>query len=160
MKHILWLVMCCCFGVITPTLAMPQDEPIDIISDRLEYTQQNRTALFEGDVKVTHGKLALGSDYLKIKYKEDQGVENIVARGHVTVVDGENTATSDTAHYNPSTGTVTMVGNVKMLRDGNVLTGEELYYDPEKGTMKLANEAEQGRVRASFTFEDVKKAEE
>lgn len=147
-------------GAVAPSFALDADAPINVTSNELEYTQNKQQAIFSGGVKVKHGKLALGSDVLKIMYantnKNDKnapsGLEKIHASGHVTVVDGENTASSNEAVYNPVTGILTMQGAVKMLRNGSVLTGDKLYYNPETGTMNLANE-NNGRVRATISLE-------
>ncbi|MFH1475955.1 MAG: LptA/OstA family protein [Verrucomicrobiota bacterium] len=95
-----------------------------ITSTRLNFDQQKRTALFEGNVVVTDREIKILSDRLEVFFTEDNKVDRIEADGRVTIIRNDLKATGAKAAYDMQTGKLQLTGNPCIQRDQDKLTGE------------------------------------
>lgn len=156
MRLILALVMAGLYAV--PVFAAPA-EPIDIDAAKLEVNQKAGTAVFSGGVKVVQGAMTLTAPTLNAVYGGGGKTElkSLTATGGVTIVRGgpeTETATGETAVYNPSAQTLTLSGGqVTLTRGGNTLSGSQLVYNMATGNAQLTANPATGRVKARFVPE-------
>jgi lipopolysaccharide export system protein LptA len=98
----------------------------------------------------TTGKSTLGGG------KGAQNIRRIEARGGVTVITKDQSATGDLGIYDLKTKTITLSGNVVVSQGQNVIHGQRVVVDTETGNARVesggggagANAAGGGRVRA------------
>lgn len=147
------------FTLFILTAAMAQavtaDAPIDVDADQLEVLRDKGMATFSGNVRVIQGDMRLTSQTLTLRYNEAQkdndlgGVTEIRAKGKVTIVFGDDTATGNEAVYDVPGKKVRLQGNVTLVREENVLRGETLVFDLVTGDAALTA-APRERVKARF----------
>lgn len=136
--------------------------PIEIVSDSLEITKDQETAVFQGNVNAVQGRMSLRADLLKVKYrKSDAGpagdaspFSRIDATGNVVLTTPAERATGDWAVYQVDDKTVTLGGVVVLTRGDNTIRGRRLVVNLATGQSKIdSGEAAAGqqRVRAVFT---------
>ncbi len=133
--------------------------PIEIVADSLVVRQNERLAVFSGNVDATQGDRSLRADELKVFYGEErpgggQGIRRIEATGRVVVVEPGQTAQGDRGVYDPDAGRIRLDGNVILTRGDNVVRGGQLEMDLATGTAVVRAARAGGpsgeRVRALF----------
>jgi lipopolysaccharide export system protein LptA len=138
-------------------LKLSNDKPIQIESDTLEIHDQDKQALFDGNVKVVQGAMTLNSDHMVVFYKgKSTGVttgsgdiDRIEVKGKVYVFSGTQTARGDEGSFEMASQFLTLTGKQVVLTDGpNVFTGCKLTVQMKTGLAKLDNCG--GRVRISI----------
>jgi lipopolysaccharide export system protein LptA len=148
-----------------------QDQPIQIDAKSLEVHDKSKTATFSGDVKVVQGDTTMTCKILVVFYGQElgiagrqvasanstagavpdaQNIRRIEARGSVTVVSKDQTASGDLGVYDVLAKTITLTGNVVVTQGPNVIHGERVVVDTVTGNahVEAAPGAPQGRVRA------------
>lgn len=126
----------------------PAALPIEVTAQQLEAHQEQRKAIFSGDVVAKQGDITLYCDKL-IVYSlpvEDQ-VDRLEALGSVRVVQLDRTATADRAIYRQLQGTLVLYGNAQVHQGQNLVTGEEItvYLQENRSVVKGGDS---GRVKA------------
>lgn len=133
--------------------------PIEIVADSLVVRQNERLAIFSGNVDATQGERSLRADELKVFYGEEstgggQGIRRIEASGRVVVAEPGQTAQGDRGVYDPAAERIQLDGNVVLTRGGNVVRGGQLEMDLATGTAVVRAARPGGppgeRVRALF----------
>lgn len=133
--------------------------PIEIVADSLVVRQDERLAIFSGNVDATQGERSLRADELKVFYAEErsaggQGIRRIEATGRVLVAEPGQTAQGDRGVYDPVAGRIQLDGNVVLTRGDNVVRGGQLEMDLVTGTAVVRAARPGGppgeRVRALF----------
>lgn len=132
-------------------------DPITIDAESVTYQLKEQTITFTGTsankVKVTQTGRILSAKNLTAHLSDGGGLENLNATGGVTVQqnigDVAEKATSSSAVYNLSNGTLVLEGNATITRGENVLRGEKLVYNLKDGTVKVTPKAGQ-RIRANL----------
>lgn len=118
-----------------------KNEPIEIVSDRMEAFNEKKMVVFSGNAIAKQGNTILKSDKLLLYYKKDPAkkdkigtkeiegtgdLEKIEAKGKVSLTQGEKIATGGKAIYFQDSGQVIMTGN-PVLREGkNVVKGDRV----------------------------------
>ena len=147
-----------------------RDKPVKIQAASLEVREKDKMATFTGDVQVFQGDTEMRCKSLVVFYEEGAGkdgkdgahkntlkaadpgphgqqeISRIEAKGGVVVVQKDQHAQGDTAHFNMKENTVTLVGNVIVTRRQDVLRGQRLVVDLTSGVSKM----DQGRVEGLF----------
>lgn len=147
-----------------------RDKPVKIQAASLEVREKDKMATFTGDVQVFQGDTEMRCKSLVVFYEEGGGkdgkegahkntlkaadpgphgqqeISRIEAKGGVVVVQKDQHAQGDTAHFNMKENTVTLVGNVIVTRGQDVLRGQRLVVDLTSGVSKM----DQGRVEGLF----------
>ncbi len=143
--------------------------PIEVAAEALEVRQEERMAVFTGNVDATQGELRLQADEVQIHYQAGEGsgsdVTRLNANGEVHVSSPRETARGDWAIYDVASETVTMGGNVVLTQGPNVIEGDQLIINLATGRSRIeggasmvreADDGEEGdtRVRGLFTIPD------
>lgn len=119
------------------------NEPIEIVSDKLEVREKENLAVFTGNVQLVQGKLTLRTVRMTVHYTgQPQGaaggtgaatgagateVERIEAEGRVYLKSGEQVATGDQGFFDMKSDTMVLTGKEVVLSEGgNVVKGCKL----------------------------------
>ena len=112
------------------------NDPIQIEADRLEVRDEEKIAIYQGNVRVRQGETLLKTSELRVHYTGNasggvpgSGVDRIETAGPVTVRSGEQTASGDKAVFEMAREVVTMSGNVIIADGKNVVRGNRLVVD-------------------------------
>jgi lipopolysaccharide export system protein LptA len=152
-----------------------QDQPVQIEAASLEVRDKNKTATFSGSVQVVQGDTKMKCQTLVMFYGKEvgiagataaidakpngpmpqsaQNIRRIEARGGVTVVTKDQTASGDLGIYDLVSKTITLTGNVVVSQGQNVIHGERVVVDTVSGNARVESTNEggattPGRVRA------------
>ena len=135
-------------GAAEKELPKPSDLPVEVTALHLEALQEQRKAIFTGEVVAKQGDMSLYCDKLVVYSLPDQDqVDRLEAFGRVRVVQGDRTATADQAIYRHQQGTLELRGNAQVHQAQNQVSGEEImvYLQEDRSVVKSG---EDGRVRA------------
>jgi lipopolysaccharide export system protein LptA len=139
-----------------------QDQPIQIDAATLEVRDKEKMATFAGDVQVVQGDTTIKCQKLVVFYGPEPGtaaaaaqakrqqqaqqpqpagglpgrqqdIRRIEARGGVTVISKDQTASGDLGVYDLKTKTITLLHNVTVAQGKNVLHGERVVVDTVSG---------------------------
>jgi lipopolysaccharide export system protein LptA len=166
-------------GLLPGSQGQDQSQPIQIDAKSLEVHDKSKTATFSGDVKVVQGDTTMTCRLLVVFYGQElgiagagakpvakpvvastngatgavpntQNIKRIEARGAVTVVSKDQTASGDLGVYDLPAKTITLSGNVVVTQGKNVIHGERVIVNTVTGDahVESAPGAPQGRVRA------------
>jgi lipopolysaccharide export system protein LptA len=158
-----------------------RDAPVQIEAATLEVHDKSKTATFSGNVQVVQGDTTMRCRSLVVFYGQEigigeaggatttaaiktpagapkgaQNIRRIEARGAVTVITKDQSASGDLGIYDLKNKTITLSGNVVVSQGQNVIHGERVVVDTETGNARVesggsgtaAGGANSGRVRA------------
>ena len=151
-------------------IKLDKDQPIHIVSDRLDAYNEKKLVVFSGNAVATQGDKTIKADRLFLYYKKDPKVpektgtqdigssgdlEKIEAKGHVTITQGERVVTGNDAVFYQDTQKIIMLGNAVMREGRNVINGDRIvvFLDEDRGVVESV---EKSRVRATIYPEDKK----
>lgn len=146
---------------VMPRVSQDTKQPIEITADNLEVQQQQRLAVFKGNVDARQGEIRLRADTLRVHYSDAQqrnpdaqAISRIDAVGNVFFSSQKETAQGEQGVYDVDKGTITMNGQVVLTSGDNVIKGTRLVMNLNTGTSTIdgaptAN-APRGRVRGIF----------
>ncbi|OWU86283.1 organic solvent tolerance protein OstA [Oceanicola sp. 22II-s10i] len=154
--HRLLLALSLCAFALTAAPAMAQgsnlafgqnaqnsDEPVEVEADSLAISQNDGTAEFTGNVKMTQGDLRMTAPRVLVRYAEDQSrIQSLEATGGVVIVSGEDVAESERADYDVDAAEIVLSGSVTVVQGQTTLTSERMTISLDNGTAVM-----QGRVR-------------
>lgn len=135
------------------------EQPIEINADSLEVRQDDRIAVFRGNVDAVQGQVRLRADELKVHYRAGAGgqrggvdgtIERIDATGNVFVSSPGETAQGDSGVYDVARREITLTGKVVLTRGQNVIRGRRLVLNMTTGQSRIDGGGAQGRVRGLF----------
>jgi lipopolysaccharide export system protein LptA len=149
---------------------LDKDQPIQIVSDRLDAYNEKKLVVFSGNAVATQGDKIIKADRLFLSYKKDPrapekvgaqdigsagDLEKIEAKGHVTITQGERIVTGNDAIFYQETQRIIMLGNAVMREGRNVINGDRIvvFLDEDRGVVESV---EKGRVKATIYPEDKK----
>jgi lipopolysaccharide export system protein LptA len=142
-----------------------KNEPIEIVSDRMEAFNEKKMVIFSGNAKATQGDITLKADQLLLFNKNEPGkkdkavtkendisgeLDKIEARGNVIITQKERMATGDEAIYQQDSGQMILTGNA-ILREGkNIITGCKVivYTNEDHGSVVPCTPGKNERVKA------------
>ncbi len=147
-----------------------KNQPIQIVSDRMDAYNEKRLVVFSGNAVATQGDKIIKADRLFLYYRKDSrtseksgaqdiggpgDLEKMEAKGHVMITQGERVVTGDEAIFYQDMQKIVMVGNAVMREGRNVINGDRIvvFLDEERGVIESA---EKGRVKATIYPEDKK----
>jgi lipopolysaccharide export system protein LptA len=159
-----------------------KDAPVQIEAATLEVHDKSKTATFSGNVQVVQGDTTMRCRSLVVFYGQEvgigesggnattgtavkspltgtkgaQNIRRIEARGGVTVLTKDQSASGDLGIYDLANKTITLSGNVVVSQGQNVIHGERVVVETETGNARVesagsgagANASGGGRVRA------------
>lgn len=136
-------------------VAESQDmKDVDIEADQMEVLDEQKKAIFRGNVVGKRGNVTLNAASLEVSYvesKQPDGTDRtevtfLDAKGAVKIVTRSQTITGEWAKMDVKANDVTVGGKVKVVQGRTVLTGEKLFADLDTGKSEMTG----GRVRGSF----------
>ena len=145
-------------------LKLSNDQPIQIESDQLEIKEQEKLAVFKGNVSVIQGTTSLKSGHMVVHYKSggksmtagNTDIERIELAGGVLLNSGTQQATGDTGSFEMASQVFVLQGKQVVLSDQqNVFVGCKLTVHATTGEAHL--EACGGRVRIQLDPKSQKK---
>ena len=128
------------------SLALSNDEPIQIESDLLKINEETSQATFTGNVKVVQGDTVLQAGEMVVNYVKNGGsvssgdaeISEIELYKKVLIVSGTQTATADEGNYNMADEVLVLTGEKVVLTDAeNVFIGCKLTVLMKSGQAKL-----------------------
>ncbi|MCE3006366.1 MAG: hypothetical protein LW853_05990, partial [Rickettsiales bacterium] len=138
----------------TTPLKMDSKQPIEIASDLLEVLQNEKKAIFSGNVIATQGTIKMRAASMTVFYREEQpatgaatpeartpadsealgkGIYRIDADGNVIFTTPTETAQGAKAIYDVDKQTITLSGQVTLTRGKNILKGTAMTYNLATG---------------------------
>lgn len=135
-------------AVTVGSLEHDTDLPVEVTSDTLSVANEIGEAVFDGNVVVIQGPMRLASAKLEVSYDAETGtndIEEMVATGGVTFVNGTEAAESERAIYNPDAGTLVMLGDVLLTQGATAIAGDRLTVNLDTGEGLM-----EGQVRTTF----------
>lgn len=159
-----------------------RDQPIRIDANSLEVLDQQKKAIFSGNVVVQQGDTTLRSRELVVFYDgkgagtgagaadtakagealasgnpmSSSSIRRLEINGSVVVTTKEQTATGDQGVFETASNTITLTGNPVILTQGpNVIRGKKLTVDLANGASRF----EGGRVESLIVPNSVKQME-
>ena len=138
--------------------------PVKILSDKMEYVQENNTVVFIGNVHVDREDFQIWSDKLTVFMESSgeqgqqqamepdgsQDIEKLLAEGSVRIERDQQVGTSERATYWTKRGVVVMEGN-PVLQDGeSSISGEVITYHLEDNR-GVVESGQRQRVQAIFS---------
>jgi lipopolysaccharide export system protein LptA len=146
-------------GQSKPKAQVEKNQPIEIVSDRLDAYHEKRMVVFSGNAVATQGVRTIRADVLTIFYKEDKNkeekktagkpagdaeavgdLERVEAKGHVTITEPNRIVTGEDAVYEQGLQKITMTGNPVLREGANVIRGDRVvvFLDENRGVVESA----------------------
>lgn len=124
--------------------------PVEVTADELSVDRNSGQAIFSGSVVAGQGDLRLSADRVRVEYATQNGqstgrINQLVATGNVTLVNGAEAAEAQEAVYSVASSEIVMTGDVLLTQGPSALAGEKLIVDLQAGTGRMV-----GRVRTVF----------
>lgn len=124
-------------------------EPIQVVSERLDFDYNRRRTVFRGNVEVTQGDIQLVSDILTVDYAQvgDQNqMREVTADGHVVITQGARKAAGDRAVYDQASRTLVLTGNAVLTEGSNQVNGDTIVVYPDESRMEVKGENRRVKV--------------
>jgi lipopolysaccharide export system protein LptA len=149
------------------------DEPIEIVSDRMEAFNDKNLVVFSGNAAVTQGNSVLKADKLLLYYKDKNdktdnkitaemnrtgNLEKIEAKGNVCLTQDQRVATGDEAIYYRESNKIILTGNAVLNEGKNSIKGDSVtvFLNENKGTVEGST---QKQIKAIIYPQDRKKTQ-
>ena len=145
-------------------LKLSGDQPIEIESDRLEIRDNDRVAVFSGNVRVVQGATVMRSGRMIVHYSNDggsissggAGIEKLEVDGTVHLRSQDQVATGDRASFNMRDEVLVLTGERVVLSEGdNVIVGCRLTVEMRSGQARFegcaSGESSSGRIIMQIT---------
>lgn len=116
---------------------------VEISADSLGISEQEGSAVFEGNVRISQGDLHLFAPKVTVLYGSGtQEIDRIEASGGVTLSSGDSKIEAQLARYEVGSGTVALEGDVLLVRGPAAISAQAAHLDIRSGTARLS-----GRVK-------------
>lgn len=156
-KTILLFVMTCLAPASVLAEKADRSRPIQIEADSVRMDDVQKTAVYEGNVILTQGTLAIKADRIDV-HQDDAGMSKSEAIGQPVSfrqkMEGRDEfleARARRIDYDARTETMKLIGNAYVSRGSDELRGGVIVYDVRKERYQAEGASEdnkQGRVRA------------
>lgn len=133
-------------------LADQADEPVRVDADTFEIFEENRLAVFTGNVIIVQGDFHMWAPRAEVRYGEGgtTDLKTVDAEGGVKIEMNGQTATSKRASFAVKDRVLTLLDDVKVVDDDSTVTGPRLVIDIRAGTSRFAGDGSGGRVTGIF----------
>ena len=109
------------------------DQPVNISSDSLEYSNKDNTAIFRGNVVARQGDMSMFADQMEATYagksgekNEKGGIKELAATGNVKIIQGERIATGQKIVFYGDEQKIVATGNPRVWQGNNVIVGNKI----------------------------------
>jgi lipopolysaccharide export system protein LptA len=139
-------------GAMKQKPRVDKNQPIEIVSDRMDAYNEKRMVVFSGNALATQGLRTIRADRLTLYYKENKksagrptvevegtgDLERVEAKGNVTITEGERVATGDDAVFEQDIQKITMTGNAVLREGANIVRGDRVFVflDENRGVVE------------------------
>lgn len=114
------------------------DEPVEVTADTLSVNQEDGQAVFSGNVRAVQGDMKLSADRVLVVYSEDRSrIARLEASGGVTIVSGSDAAEARTADYDIDAGEIVMRGDVVLVQGENTMNAQNMTVDLKTGAARM-----------------------
>jgi len=124
----------------SPALFGKSKDPVDIVSDALDFDQKQQIATFTGNVTAHQADTTLHCDTLKIYFtKPGNKLKEIVATGKKVVINlQQKKGICRKMHYYDNERKIVLSGNPSLDDGKNIITGETIifYIDEKRSVVK------------------------
>ena len=129
--------------------------PIDVDAARVEWRNDNRTAVWSGNVKAVQGKLTLEAATIRVATRSDGDKLQILrmdADGNVRLTSPGEEARSRSAIYDVENRLITMIGDVVLNQGQSMLRGQRMVINLVSGrtTLDPGGKGSSSRVTGRF----------
>ncbi len=136
------------------SLESQQDREVDIEANQMQVFEDDRKAIFTGNVDARRGTVKLKCDKLIVHYieaKKQDGskkteVTHLDATGHVVIITKNQRITGSWAKMDVKANQVNVGGNVVVVQGKTIIKGKKLFVDLDKNISQFTG----GRVKGSF----------
>lgn len=130
---------------------------VDIEADTMEILDEQKKAIFKGNVNAKRGDVTLKTDTLVVTYAETTDAKGekktevtmLDADGNVVIVTNKQTVTGKTAQMDVKGNKLWVKGGAKVVQGKTVMNGEQLFVDLKTNKSEMTG----GRVKGSFVPE-------
>lgn len=121
-----------------------------ITSQRLEFDNRARVAVFVGNVLVRDATMRMRTDRLTVTFDETEQPARVEAQGNVVILQTDRLARSQSAVYDVAAGKMVLTGAAEVRRGRDLLKGDTITFwrDQDRievvpGTLIIAPESRQ-----------------
>ena len=138
------------------SLPLKLDQPVNISSDALEYSNKDNSAIFRGNVVARQGDMVMFADQMEATYagksgekNEKGGIKELTATGNVKIIQGERIATGQKIVFYGDEQKIVATGNPRVWQGDNVIVGSKItvYLKQDRSVVEGTN---QDRVSATI----------
>lgn len=129
----------------TPTVTL--SHPVTIAADKLEILGKQSQAIWSGNVRAQRGEALLTCERLTAAYTTPEDIRRLTCGGGVRVVEGDRTASGETADFDNVSGLLELTGSPQAHLGRNVMKGSKVAFDVGRDTLRVEN--------AKTTFESI-----
>ena len=158
--------------------SIDRDQPIQIVSDRMDAYNEKRMVVFSGNAVATQGARTIRAVRLTLYSRDDPknsgrggpdasssssskgegtgNLDRVEAKGHVTITEGERVVTGEEAVFEQDTQKITMTGSAVLREGDNIIRGDRIvvFMNENRG---LVEGLESRRVTATIYPGETKK---
>lgn len=114
------------------------DGPVEVTADSLSVNQEDGQAVFSGNVRAVQGDMKLSAERVLVVYSDDQArISRLEASGGVTVVSGADAAEARTADYDIDAGEIVLRGDVVLVQGENTMNAQNMTVDLNTGAARM-----------------------
>ncbi len=135
-------------GERTPLFAFGtanKDDPIEIVSEELEFVSLEgggRRLVFTRNVRVVQGDVTLLTDELEALYAAQQSQpDELIAKGHVQVNQGDQQARCQQATYRRSDQMLSCSGQAELISGCDIVRGDSIEFDLQRDSARVVGAA-------------------
>jgi len=116
----------------------PQKEfPFIVTAKRSEPIEENKTVLFTGDATARGKNVVIRSEIMTVRNGRTDAPDELVARGDVRVLRGEEEIVCEKAVWNAEKPVLVMTGNAKLKALSTWIRGDEITLHLETGQVEI-----------------------
>lgn len=142
--------------------ALPADRqaPIEVQADKMTWTQNNQTAIYQGSVDIQQGELHLTSERLTLTRNAQGKLDTLEATGEAPLAYFRDLPSPDKPpfkawanmiHYDTAAGLIRLEGNARLTQGKDTIEGHKLTYDLSTQDIRAEQGQAQDRVKIILT---------
>lgn len=118
-------------------LAFDRDAPVQIVSERLEFSPEARTLLFTGNVVVSQVGLRISCERLEVQTDTKGAVVHLVAQGAVSLLRDSWRATAGKLIYSREGKTLILEDAPVIEHGSNLIKGRRMVFDIDENRLRV-----------------------